>query len=112
MPNNSKYSPPRVSKLLEALRDGSGRVRAVKIAGIQYHTFIKWLEEEHGFADLVNKAESVGFDKIKDICERRIIENKTWTSAAWWLERKYPEQYRQRYDVNNNNRVQIVDESE
>ena len=112
MANKSKYVPKRVHTLLEALREGYGRAKAVQMAGVQYHTFLKWLADEPGFADLVTQAESCGMDRIKELCKRRIIEDTHWTSAAWWLERNYPEEYRQRTDINSNTQIRIVDESE
>ena len=46
---------------------------------------------------MIKKAEDDGNDKIKDLQKRKIIEDKSWQSAAWWLERNYPDQYKQRF---------------
>jgi hypothetical protein len=54
--------------------------------------------EKPELSELVKKAESSGDDKIKDLQKRKIIEDKSWTSGAWWLERNYPDQYRQRIE--------------
>jgi len=88
-----KYNKDTVLSLLTALSEGQGRVRACKLAGISYETFSEWIENKVEFVDAVKKAESVGNDKIADICKRRIIEDESWQSAAWWLERNFPEQY-------------------
>lgn len=92
-----KYNKHIISKIEAALQDGQGRVRACKIANIHYSTFLDWLENKPEFSELVKKAEDCGNDKIKDICKRRIIEDKNWQSAAWWLERNYPDHYKQRF---------------
>ena len=113
-----KYGKEIVEKITQALCDGQGRVRACKIAGIHYDTFMVWMRSKPEFAEAVKKAEATGNDKIKDICQRRIIEDKSWQSAAWWLERNYPDQYslKQRHDFTSGGQkiepinIQVVSE--
>ena len=95
-----KYGKERVKKITQALCDGQGRVRACKIAGIRYDTFMEWMRSKPEFSEAVKKAEDTGNDKIKDICKRRIIEDKSWQSAAWWLERTDPANFGQRNNLN------------
>ena len=95
-----KYGKERVKKITQALCDGQGRVRACKIAGIRYDTFMEWMRSKPEFSEAVKKAEATGNDKIKDICQRRIIEDKSWQSAAWWLERTDPANFGQRNNLN------------
>ena len=97
-----KYNKSTIKKITQALCDGQGRVRACKIAGIHYDTFMEWMCSKPEFAEAVKKAEATGNDKIKDICQRRIIEDKSWQSAAWWLERTDPANYGQRNNLNIN----------
>lgn len=102
-----KYGKEIVDKITQALCDGQGRVRACKLAGIHYDTFMVWMRSKPEFAEAVKKAEATGNDKIKDICQRRIIEDKSWQSAAWWLERNYQDQYslKQRHDITSDGKV-------
>ena len=95
-----KYGKERVKKITQALCDGQGRVRACEIAGICYDTFMEWMRSKPEFSEAVKKAEATGNDKIKDICQRRIIEDKSWQSAAWWLERTDPANFGQRNNLN------------
>ena len=95
-----KYGKERVKKITQALCDGQGRVRACKIAGIHYDTFMEWMRSKPEFSEAVKKAEATGNDKINDICQRRIIEDKSWQSAAWWLERTDPANFGQRNNLN------------
>lgn len=81
-----------IDKIFESLQNGDGRVRACKNAGISYQCFINWCDDVE-FFELIKKAENTGNDKIKDICKRRIIEDKSWQSAAWWLERNFKNEY-------------------
>lgn len=89
--------------IIEALREGSGKVKACEIAKLPYATFMKWIREYNYFKDQVDEADKTGASKIKDLAESAIIGKfqDTWQSAAWWLERKYPEQYRQRQELSH-----------
>ena len=97
-----KYDKHHINKILKSLANGDGRVNSCKIANIHYSTFLDWMEVHPEFSEAVKKAEDVGNDKIKDICKKRIIEDKSWQSAAWWLERNYKDQYSLRQEVEHN----------
>jgi hypothetical protein len=96
-----KYDKDHIDIILKELAEGNGRVRACKAANIVYQTFINWCEDIE-FLELIKKAELTGNDKIKDICKRKIIEDKSWQSGAWWLERNYPESYKNKTEANVN----------
>jgi hypothetical protein len=97
-----KRNDHHIDKLIAALEDGQGRVIAVKKADISYQTFMNWITSDIELFERIKKAEDIGNDKVKEICKRRIIENETWQSAAWWLERNYPDQYRERKNIDAN----------
>ena len=89
-----KYDKFHIDLILNSLKDGEGRVRACKRANISYQTFLDWIEQKIEFSESVKKAELIGNDKIKDICKRKIIEDKSWQSGAWWLERNFPNEFK------------------
>ena len=91
-----KFSKTRTNKIVKELEGGGGRVRACKIANIHYSTFLDWMEKFPEFSEAIEKAEDDGNDKIKDMQKRKIIENKQWQSGAWWLERNYPDEFKER----------------
>lgn len=95
-----KYNKSTINKIIAALADGQGRVAAVKEAGISFQAFCVWLEKYSEFFERVKKAEEIGYKKIHDVCQRRIIEDQSWQSAAWWLERTDPANYGQRNNLN------------
>ena len=97
-----KYNKSTVNKIIAALADGQGRVAAVKEAGISFQAFCVWLEKYSEFFEQVKKAEEIGYKKIHDVCERRVIEDQSWQSGAWWLERTDPANYGQRNNLNIN----------
>lgn len=103
-----KFDKEHIDPLLEALRDGQGRVRACKIANITHETLMNWMRENLDFSDEVKKAEADGNVKITDLQKRKIIEDKSWQSGAWWLERTDPEHFRQRQNIDTNQPIQII----
>ena len=105
-----KYREDIIQKLEETLEDGGGRVRAVKNAGISYRTFLNWLNDNNkfNFFNRIKKAEEIGNDQVKDICKRRIIEDKKWQSAAWWLERNFPDEFRDKQYVEHGGGLNIT----
>jgi len=106
----SKYNADTIKKLTDALEDGQGRVRACKIANIHYSTFLDWMQNKPEFSEAIKKAEDTGNDKIQDLCKRRIIEDKNWQSAAWWLERNYPEKYANKNKIEHSGEINTKNE--
>ena len=98
----TKYTKATVKKILDALADGQGRVNAVKEARISYETFCQWMDKYPELIERIKKAESIGYEKIHQTCQRRIIDDASWQSAAWWLERTDPANYGQRNNLNIN----------
>jgi hypothetical protein len=99
-----KYDKHHIDKIIKSLENGDGRVRACKEADISYQCFLNWMEDEVEFLEAIKKAEDSGNDKIKDICKRKIIEDPSWQSGAWWLERNFPGQYKNRSDITTNDK--------
>ena len=91
-----KYTKDTVARIIETLESGDGRVAACKNAGINYQTFLNWLEQKVEFLESVKKAEETGIDRIKDAQIQKILTNESWQSAAWWLERRHAEQFAKR----------------
>lgn len=98
-----KYDKEHIDIIINQLNEGNGRVAACKAAGISYHTFLSWMEdpEKVQFLQSVKKAEAEGENRIEDLAVRAILSkfSTQWQSAAWWLERKLPEKYRNRAEV-------------
>jgi hypothetical protein len=90
-----KYDKEHIKLFIDALSDAQGRVRACKIANINYQTFLDWMNDERKpeFSEAVKKAEFQGNDKLRDLSVRKIVEDKSWQSGAWWLERNFPKEF-------------------
>jgi hypothetical protein len=108
-----KYSIERVNLIIEAIKGGHGRVKAVNSGGISYETFNVWMKEKPEFSELVKKAENEGLQLLRETCLDAIIQAATnnhkpiWQAAAWILERKFPAEFRQRYGVDTENRKEL-----
>jgi outer membrane scaffolding protein for murein synthesis (MipA/OmpV family) len=99
-----KYDKDHTDIIIKELTEGNGRVRACKASGISYETFTVWMELYSEFSESIKKAEAIGENRIMDLAKRGIIEKMQtqWQAAAWWLERNYPDQYKNKTESSVN----------
>ena len=96
----SKRTPEREARLLEALRAGNTRKAACHYAAISDETFSTWQARDLDFLDAVKKAE--GDAEVRMVAQiAQAAQTGTWQAAAWWLERRRPDDYgrRERLDA-------------
>ncbi len=106
MARPTKYTEETINTLLQGLREGKGRHKSCKEVGINYQTFLNWVHDENKseFLTQVKKAEEEGNQITKETCEQAIMnaatnnEKPIWQAAAWLLERKFPEEYRNKQE--------------
>jgi hypothetical protein len=98
-----KYDKEHTEKIIEALQNGEGRVRACKAAVIDYHTFLDWLNEKKEFSDDVRKSEEqYNYRKINDT-QRVYHERKS---------KKATNNQRQKETWYNNSYIYIVNQED
>jgi hypothetical protein len=85
-----KYGKEITAKLGELLSQGMGRVDSCNLAGISYETFTVWMEKPE-FSESIKKAETIC--KQRNIVRIQNASRQSWQAAAWWLERKYPDEF-------------------
>jgi len=109
-PENSKYTPERVEKLLEALKNLKGRYGACKEAGITYATFLSWQKKYPEFADMVKEADEESTESAKSVAILSIFRamETDWKAAAWWLERNFQDKYSLRWKTEYNSGMQVT----
>jgi hypothetical protein len=91
MARPTKYTPQRVEAILKALRAGNTETNAAAYAEIHYDTCWMWKRHKPKFAEAIEKAQA---DAQALMVERVVDAAKTnWTAAAWWLERRYPQEW-------------------
>lgn len=95
-----KYTPATKKKIREALELGLTQKEAQNIAGIHPDTFHTWMKEKPEFSEMVKSALDNG--KAEHLKNIRKAAKKHWQASAWWLERKFPQEWGKRNDLNMN----------
>jgi hypothetical protein len=88
-----KYGPEKTKEICGYIDGGLGRVDACIMADVSYETFTVWMNNSE-FSDAIKKAE-VGNKKFHIEIIKKAAD-KTWQAAAWWLERKWKDEFAQR----------------
>lgn len=93
-----KYTPETIKSICGSIEKGIGRVDACAMADISYETFTKWMLRPE-FVEAIKKAEAECKGRNIMIIQKAAMT--TWQAAAWWLERKFPDEYalRQRHEI-------------
>lgn len=86
-----KYNPTTVKIIIEVIDKGGTDRDACQMAGINPDTFYRWVREKSEFSDAVNTARLGG--KLAALGAVRSAFEKDWKAAAWYLERKYAEEF-------------------
>ena len=94
-----KYGPQTTKDICKYLSAGNNIQDSCALAGIHKDTFYEWLKDpsKTDFSDSIKKAELQC--KARNIA---IIQNagpKTWQAAAWWLERRYKDEFSLRSEI-------------
>jgi hypothetical protein len=95
MARPSKRTPECEARLLDALRAGNTRKAACHYAGIGVQTLDDWRDRFRDFRDAIEKAE--GDAEVRMVAQiAQAAQTGTWQAAAWWLERRRPDDYARR----------------
>ena len=87
----SKYNSQMCADLCKWLSKGCSFKDACAMEGISYETFRTWQTEKSVFSVAIKKAEAEC--KAARIATILKAAEKSWQAAAWWLERRCPEEY-------------------
>lgn len=96
MGRKSKFDDVQ-EELLAHLRVGHTDKDACTLAGISTETFYTWLKDIPDFSDTVKKARMVAKDQCVKIVRRAAL--RSWPAAAWYLERRFREEYSTKHNV-------------
>jgi transposase len=118
----TKLTPQVQARIVQAIVGGNDITVAAAYAGIGKTTFYEWLERGRKeaarlaassrakpkdsetpfaeFADAIQKAQADAETRNVALIAKA-AQDGTWTAAAWWLERKYPERWgrKERHEV-------------
>lgn len=93
----SLKTPETIDRLIEALATGHTRKDACTLADISDETLSNWMKKDLDFLEAVKKAELVAKDQCIKIVRQAAL--KSWQAGAWYLERKYRDEFAQRQEV-------------
>ena len=82
------------AKILAAIHEGSYRYQACAYARIGYQVFVEYLKLDTDFADQVAQAEATR--AVASVSEIILHGKKDWRALAWFLERKFPDEWGRR----------------
>lgn len=104
----TKYNPERVKTICDSLAEGLPRWVASTRAGIDIDTLDRWVHRYAEFAAALKVAEAEAVARNVAIIQRAAITS--WQAAAWWLERRYSEEFSRRLEITYQ-RSQVLDEA-
>ncbi len=107
MPRKSKLTKELIKEAYKLVVAGNYDKDVYPILGIEKTTWYRWLSEgersksglKREFWDTIKRAEKEAVARNVALIQRAAQEGN-WQAAAWWLERKYPEQWGKRDNVN------------
>lgn len=91
----TKYEPQTVKAIVQAIGAGQTIEDACVYADIHKSTYYEWLTQYPEFSNEVKKAEVKA--KMRRILRiEKAAQEGAWQADAWYLERKYPEEFGKR----------------
>lgn len=91
------------NELLAHLRVGHTDKDACILAGINTDTLYTWLKDKPEFSEAVKKARMVAKDQCVKIIRRAAL--KSWPAAAWYLERRFRDEYSTKHNVTHDGTI-------
>lgn len=94
MSRPTKYSDDLSETIITALELGNTRKTSYMLAGISADTFAAWMKRFSAFSASVKAAEQKAIARNVGLIQQAAAKN--WKAAAWFLERKDPDNWKQR----------------
>lgn len=89
--NSMKYNEATTKVIYDSIEQGSSQADAAIMAGIDQTTLSRWKKKYAEFAKTLRQKEIAC--KTRNINIIQNAANDNWTAAAWWLERKYDDEF-------------------
>lgn len=87
----TKATPKTIEIILTAIADGLTQREASILAGISEDTLSLWKKKDSDFSEQIRQKEIEC--KLYHIKNIKKASEKSWTASAWWLERKYKDEF-------------------
>lgn len=90
----TKATPKTIKIILDAIGSGATQRDASALAGISEDTLSLWKKDDSDFSEQMRQKEI----ECKMVHVKIVQEagKKSWQASAWWLERKYPQEFANR----------------
>ncbi len=94
-----KLTTTATAAVVQAISTGNTRDVAAAYAGVGRTTLFQWLakgrvEAQGIYRDFLNAVEKAEADAVVvSVALIRTAAQKNWQAAAWWLERRYPDEW-------------------
>lgn len=89
----TKRTPELEGQIAECLRLGMSYPQTCDACGISQTQFRNWRKHFRDFQDLIRRAEAEAVKLNLAVIQAAAASGKSWQAAAWFLERKHPEQW-------------------
>jgi len=111
----TKLSPEVQERICDALLRGNNRVASAAVGGVTYKTFLNWIHRGEAARKEIYSGATVddselnflhffeGVEKAEGLARAHAVERLLragkeategqWQALAWWLERKFPQQW-------------------
>ena len=89
----SKKTPDTLTKICDAIAEGSEKGIACERAGVAYRTFAEWVQEDPSVASRVAAAEAKGQERYLSTVLSYAGAKSDWKGPAWVLEKLYPKKF-------------------
>ncbi len=105
----TKFTPAVQQRILDAIALGLTYEQAATSAGITRETFRQWRDAKLAFSAELEKAEVAGMAARLSRIQMAAVRDGAWQADAWWLERRFPDQWgrRERVDVNHSGSIDV-----
>lgn len=102
----TKYNPEILQKTKELIELGMNYQDVCDSIGISRETFSQWQKKYPEYSDAVRIANS----KVKEIALKsiRVGEMRDWKAGAWRLERRWPEEYKEKKEIEVKEKPRLV----
>ena len=96
----TKRTPERSHVIFDALGKGLSRRLAAQLAGISEDTLTRWMKDTPEFETECKRREALCALECTDrIMQEVKVGRDGWKAAAAWLERRYPEEWSPRRQI-------------
>lgn len=101
----SLYTPEIQREICEHIEKGLSEKDAYTYAGVKESTYFKWKREIVQFSQAIKKA-LIGFKRTHLETIGR-ASKRSWTAAAWLLERKFPAEFKEQKGVEHSDKLTL-----